>query len=109
MTTLPHHRVNWSKHPAYLVGTGNYTWLHYPDGTKNLVSITLKHVLPRFSDLVLVAKGRAVNLEYVATYRLKPASGRDAMALVMRDGLEIGVSRRKQTSIKQLIEKQLKS
>ncbi|GAB2546796.1 LytTR family transcriptional regulator DNA-binding domain-containing protein [Spirosoma aerophilum] len=56
-------QIHWIRPVAYVSGDANYTTLHYPDGSKLLVSMTIARVTSRLQ-LVRIHKQFAVNPAY---------------------------------------------
>lgn len=84
---MPVHRIVW------LEGEGNYTTLHFADGTQLMVSLTLKKLESRLSPRVFVRphKKNIINLLYLKD--LHPDSPQMSVSLV--NGTRVEVSRRK--------------
>lgn len=98
----PSSRINWNAHVVYAVASGNYTTLHFRNGTSVLVSYTLKLVQERFSDLIRVHKNAAVRRDFIKRFRHTPAERE--MVIWLKDGTALDVARRRSREIAQLLE-----
>lgn len=65
---MPYQPVNKTKPVAYLTGDGNYTTLHYTDGTTALSSRTLKDVMTWQPGLLRISKSVAINPAFVSAH-----------------------------------------
>ncbi len=84
-----------NKEILMLQGFGNYTWIHYTDHKRVLVSKTMQHLLDHISEnyLMRVHKSYSVNKYHI----LKANAEKDGV--VLSDGHVIEVSRRKKKEI----------
>jgi two-component system, LytTR family, response regulator len=92
------------KVPVYrimrLEGEGNYTILHFSDGTQLMVSLTLKKLESRLPPALFVRphKKNIINLLYLQEVRPNKT-----MMVSLTNGEEIEVSRRKATQFMKLV------
>ena len=79
-----------------LEGDGNYTFFHLSNGKRILVSRTLKQYEDALegTGFLRVHKSFLVNLKHIVSYDLK-----DEMNLWFRNGVKVGVSRRKKQDV----------
>ncbi|MGA0560123.1 LytR/AlgR family response regulator transcription factor [Larkinella sp. VNQ87] len=91
---IPAYRITW------LEGKGNYTVVHFCDGTEMIVSLTLKKLEGRLSPELFVRphKKCIINLLYLQEIR----SGKTT-SICLANGCEIEVSRRKTTQFMKLV------
>lgn len=68
-------KIDRTKPVAYLQGDGNYTTIHYPDGTTALASLTFKLIRAWYPDIIQVRKGVAVNPKYIVSYNRYSVKG----------------------------------
>jgi two-component system, LytTR family, response regulator len=87
---IPMHRI------VRLEGEGNYTMFHFSDGTRLMVSLTLKTMETRLSADIFVRphKKNIVNLLYLEDVQ----GGANQLTITLVNGDEIEVSRRKASS-----------
>ncbi|GAB3250663.1 hypothetical protein GCM10027347_08580 [Larkinella harenae] len=91
---IPAYRITW------LEGKGNYTIVHFSDGSEMIVSLTLKKLEGRLSSEIFVRphKKCIINLLYLQEIR----SGKST-TICLTNGCEVEVSRRKTTQFMQLV------
>ncbi|GAB3327267.1 hypothetical protein GCM10027299_27650 [Larkinella ripae] len=91
---IPAYRITW------LEGKGNYTVVHFTDGSEMIVSLTLKKLEGRLSSEIFVRphKKCIINLLYLQEIR----SGKNT-SICLTNGCEIEVSRRKTTQFMKLV------
>jgi len=91
---VPVHRI------VRLEGEGNYTLLHFSDGSRLMVSITLKKLEERLSPSMFVRphKKNIINLLY-----LQEIQPNKSMMIRLTNGDEVEVSRRKAAHFLQLV------
>jgi DNA-binding LytR/AlgR family response regulator len=82
----------------YLTGEGNYTWLHYLDGNKHLTAQTLKFLQTLLPNYIRIHKSILVNPACIRMIRAFPDSL--SGAVVLHDGTELPVSRRRWASMR---------
>lgn len=76
-----------------LEGNGNYTMIHFADGSKFLmVAQTLRYFEAQIPDFIRVSKSAIVNPDYVDKFI---RTGPKSMLLRLTDGIELLVSRRR--------------
>jgi CheY-like chemotaxis protein len=87
---------------VYLAGANNYTWLHFTDGRKQLVSKPLSYFEKRFPTFLRVHKTTIINPQYVWDWQC-PLRRRMAGTIRMQGGTVLPVGRRRwQEVIKKL-------
>lgn len=98
------YRLNRSKPVLYLVGSGNYTHITFTDFTTELFSITLKALMPQYTNLTRIHKGTAVDLSKVNAIDLAViSSNKVVFVLTMPDGKRFEVARRRMGEVRELI------
>lgn len=82
-----------------LEGEGNYTYIHFTNGKKILLSKTLKEFCALFqqNDFARIRKSFLINLHYLKEVEL---SG--DISVTMQSGQRIEISRRRKTEFQQL-------
>ncbi len=80
-------------HVVRLEGEGNYTILHFSDGTQLMISLTLKTMARRLSPGIFARshKKNIINLLYLNGLHF----GRQSLAVSLTNGDRVDVSRRK--------------
>jgi two-component system LytT family response regulator len=91
---IPAYRITW------LEGKGNYTVVHFSDGSEMIVSLTLKKLEGRLPTEIFVRphKKSIINLLYLQ--EIRPGK---SMSICLTNGSEIEVSRRKTTQFMKLV------
>ncbi|RRB04988.1 LytTR family transcriptional regulator [Larkinella rosea] len=91
---IPAYRITW------LEGKGNYTVVHFSDGSEMIVSLTLKKLEGRLPSEIFVRphKKSIINLLYLQEIR----TGK-SVSICLANGNEIEVSRRKTTQFMKLV------
>ncbi|MDR6562875.1 MULTISPECIES: LytTR family DNA-binding domain-containing protein [unclassified Arcicella] len=81
-------------------GEGNYTFVHYKNGSKRLFSKTLKQFCELFEahDFVRVSRSFLINLRY-----LKAFSTTGEPCVIMIDGQKIDIARRRKVAFQNII------
>jgi two-component system LytT family response regulator len=83
---------------CFIKGEDNYSIFHMSDGSKTIVSKTLKHFQEILSDrFIRIHKSYLMNLDY-----LKEVSSKNEFYVTLKNNIELPVSRR---NFKQLLEK----
>ncbi|WP_234734762.1 LytR/AlgR family response regulator transcription factor [Tellurirhabdus bombi] len=88
---------------SYLIGEGNYTWLHYPDGQRYLTSKTIKHYESLYLHFIRIHKKVLINPAYIKEISLLPGS--QAKAVVLKNGQKLSISRRRWATIRPQLQK----
>ncbi|MGM9507962.1 MULTISPECIES: LytR/AlgR family response regulator transcription factor [Larkinella] len=91
---IPAYRITW------LEGQGNYTVVHFSDGSEMIVSLTLKKLEGRLPTEIFVRphKKSIINLLYLQ--EIRPGK---STTICLTNGCEIEVSRRKTTHFMRLV------
>ncbi|GAB3927418.1 LytR/AlgR family response regulator transcription factor [Larkinella terrae] len=91
---IPAYRITW------LEGKGNYTVVHFSDGSEMIVSLTLKKLEGRLPSEIFVRphKKSIINLLYLQEIRTDKG-----VTTCLTSGFEIEVSRRKTTQFMKLV------
>lgn len=85
---------------TYMVGEGNYTYIHTSSGKKYLVSKTIKNLhshLNQSENFIRVHKSYLINTRHITNY-----INQDRV-IKMTGGKEVYVSRRKSKEVKQIL------
>jgi DNA-binding LytR/AlgR family response regulator len=84
----------------YLEGSGNYTIIHFNDGRKQIVTMTLMLVADQLPDLIRVHKSYAVSVPGIGNIRwVGKLANKRVLVLTMRNKVRIAVARRKANEI----------
>lgn len=87
-----------------VTGDGNYSNIHLTSGETLLYSYTTKRIGEHFPELVRIKKGTLINVAYVKSYQLSTNKNVPGY-VVMKNGLQLEVSRRLKVQIRQLLGK----
>jgi two-component system, LytTR family, response regulator len=91
---IPAYRITW------LEGKGNYTVVHFSDGSEMIVSLTLKKLEGRLSSEIFVRPHKKCIINLLYLQEIRPGK---SMTICLTNGCEIEVSRRKTTQFMQLV------
>lgn len=85
---------------VYLEGSGNYTIIHFDDGQKELVAMTLSLIARQLPTLVRVHKSYAIAATGVGNIRwVGKVINKRVLVLTMRNSVRITVARRKEAEV----------
>lgn len=93
------------EHPVlieYLAGASNYTWLHFQNGRRQLISKPLRYFEERLPDFVRVHKTALINPNYVRHWQAPPRR-RMAGSVQMASNVVLPVGRRRWTDVAQIL------
>jgi DNA-binding LytR/AlgR family response regulator len=84
----------------YLEGSGNYTIVHFDNGRKEMVAVTLQLVARQLPALIRVHKSYAIAATGIGNIRwIGEVISKQVLVLTMRNNVRITVARRKEAEI----------
>lgn len=85
---------------SYLAGDGNYTLIHFTDGSTLLTAVTLRQVAGQLPELLRVHKSYAIAPGYVSALRwVKQADGKRVLVVRLRNQVRIAIPRRRSSVV----------